>query len=988
MSVSNIAKKYLFTRPKQATFSPSSLYSFPPEKSELEHLPLLHLPVLDRRSKRWTGEWTNAYLHIFPEAKYLIIYAHPTSVDIGMVARELFYVGLDTQCNVLLFEYTGYGLSQSEISEETMYADAFSAYWFARSVLKVPRSRIVLMGRSIGSAVLSNLAANLPSDQDERLQDELNMSAGRNSVMESHNEARSSSDNKRNSALQCERCSTENDGNSHNKERHNGVHNGESYSILPLVVLQCPFTDIASCIESLSPIPYTTSCVQFLGLNWFRTIDIIDRIISPVLLHHGSSDKLVPFSHTLQLKEKRDHSERALVTYMYEDIGSGHNNLSTNFLISALLARLNLSIESLEIQFPIAFVAHMPLYETLFNPPMSPFKNDTQQCGSFNNSTENQSRLKPNLGRLENKSNTTGYPSFGDDSSSEKTTDYQHPHVARINLGNLLSYWRRTMSPIPVYLLNRAKLSTLLTLSVSLFSMRCARLWQAYRQCRLSNGVHLRAQSTASDSISTHSHVTSSFLDYFFGSSSKSVPVVSSHLGALSGSASTSPMKTAYISMESKTEFILGCMARWGSPLGVHIGFSNRHWHPQLVVFGAHVDCSTSNQNIDMSPSIDYAILAQSSSACILNRRNTTEMESDQCRSRHPRMSMHDDSNLTLCSPASVIASVAELKCTAGLISAMRSVFSTSSSEGNNTNPHTTSSVSENASCFSSGTKAEDALGSKGGDTSPGASPPHSTFSCFITEEQVSAIQSECERLVAFLTHEEWHYWQQLLQLIVPVVEEKCGEKVSEPIFMNMKINNIMSYVSPQCQNLLRRIEQSLLTDYGRSEEVELVTTIHGGEDNEKQHKDVFGMVRSAGIKVASLMENESMQDLEDFMVQWKDIVGDHTAKSFFFPHTEKNVRRSNAQQKNFLPKDSYQRYSSTVNGSEKSFGSGELANEIPWDYYLSKARVLASHECLREDMPWEDIQHFFHEHTIILSIYKMWVRQDGKRACNYTYSK
>lgn len=40
------------------------------------------------------------------------------------------------------------------------------------------------------------------------------------------------------------------------------------------------------------------------GLIRFKTIDIIDKVSSPVLIIHGKSDKVIPWKHSLALIEK------------------------------------------------------------------------------------------------------------------------------------------------------------------------------------------------------------------------------------------------------------------------------------------------------------------------------------------------------------------------------------------------------------------------------------------------------------------------------------------------------------------------------------------------------------------------------------------------------------------------------------------------------------------------------------------------------------
>jgi pimeloyl-ACP methyl ester carboxylesterase len=69
-------------------------------------------------------------------------------------AAEL--VALDT--SVLLLDYRGYGLSEGSPSEAGVYADARAGLEWLQEEKKIPESRIVVFGRSLGGAVAVDLA--------------------------------------------------------------------------------------------------------------------------------------------------------------------------------------------------------------------------------------------------------------------------------------------------------------------------------------------------------------------------------------------------------------------------------------------------------------------------------------------------------------------------------------------------------------------------------------------------------------------------------------------------------------------------------------------------------------------------------------------------------------------------------------------------------------------------------------------------------------
>lgn len=62
--------------------------------------------------------------------------------------------------NVLLVDYRGFGLSEGRPSEKGMYKDAMAAYSHLVAERRVPENKIVVYGRSIGSAAAVDLAQN------------------------------------------------------------------------------------------------------------------------------------------------------------------------------------------------------------------------------------------------------------------------------------------------------------------------------------------------------------------------------------------------------------------------------------------------------------------------------------------------------------------------------------------------------------------------------------------------------------------------------------------------------------------------------------------------------------------------------------------------------------------------------------------------------------------------------------------------------------
>jgi uncharacterized protein len=68
--------------------------------------------------------------------------------------RQLWTLGY----NVLGFDYRGFGNNRGRPTEDGLYADASAAYEYLVDTRRVPPSRIILAGRSLGSAVAVDLA--------------------------------------------------------------------------------------------------------------------------------------------------------------------------------------------------------------------------------------------------------------------------------------------------------------------------------------------------------------------------------------------------------------------------------------------------------------------------------------------------------------------------------------------------------------------------------------------------------------------------------------------------------------------------------------------------------------------------------------------------------------------------------------------------------------------------------------------------------------
>ena len=98
-----------------------------------------------------TAAWP--YWILFCSASGMTI--HMTEVQEQLRALRSFGYG------VLSFDYRGFGGNAGEPTEEGVYTDAESAYTYLTQNLHVPPTRVILAGRSLGSAVAVELATRV-----------------------------------------------------------------------------------------------------------------------------------------------------------------------------------------------------------------------------------------------------------------------------------------------------------------------------------------------------------------------------------------------------------------------------------------------------------------------------------------------------------------------------------------------------------------------------------------------------------------------------------------------------------------------------------------------------------------------------------------------------------------------------------------------------------------------------------------------------------
>lgn len=97
-----------------------------------------------------------------PSARYTLLFSHGNAEDLG---DDLPQLDMFRRAGfaVLAYDYRKYGTSTGKPTERGAYADAESAYKYLTGELQVPPQQIIIMGRSLGSAVSLQLATTHPS---------------------------------------------------------------------------------------------------------------------------------------------------------------------------------------------------------------------------------------------------------------------------------------------------------------------------------------------------------------------------------------------------------------------------------------------------------------------------------------------------------------------------------------------------------------------------------------------------------------------------------------------------------------------------------------------------------------------------------------------------------------------------------------------------------------------------------------------------------
>lgn len=127
---------------------------FPDYASRKEPANVIRIPTPDG------GSLAAVYLPN-PAAKHTVWFFHGNAEDLGSLEpflRELHARGF----SVFAYDYPGYGVSTGKPNEKAIYAANAVAARYLHETLKVPLSRVILVGRSLGGGPATDLATREP----------------------------------------------------------------------------------------------------------------------------------------------------------------------------------------------------------------------------------------------------------------------------------------------------------------------------------------------------------------------------------------------------------------------------------------------------------------------------------------------------------------------------------------------------------------------------------------------------------------------------------------------------------------------------------------------------------------------------------------------------------------------------------------------------------------------------------------------------------
>lgn len=141
-------------------------YQFAPDIATLGTLPSFHgtIQAVKIGPQKRTGSYIAALLYKLPDSEITpntktILYSHGNAADIGAMSGMQAMLAKNLKCNVLVYDYSGYGESGGMPMEKNTYRDVKLVYeWLVKHVTKHEHN-VILYGQSVGSGPSCYLAS-------------------------------------------------------------------------------------------------------------------------------------------------------------------------------------------------------------------------------------------------------------------------------------------------------------------------------------------------------------------------------------------------------------------------------------------------------------------------------------------------------------------------------------------------------------------------------------------------------------------------------------------------------------------------------------------------------------------------------------------------------------------------------------------------------------------------------------------------------------
>lgn len=101
------------------------------------------------------------YIRCISEKNFTIIYSHGNAVDLGQMHKICTELSLVTSCDIVCYDYSGYGRSEGKPSEKNLYADIKAVWDYTLTFHEPNPKKIILFGQSLGSAPTLHLASEV-----------------------------------------------------------------------------------------------------------------------------------------------------------------------------------------------------------------------------------------------------------------------------------------------------------------------------------------------------------------------------------------------------------------------------------------------------------------------------------------------------------------------------------------------------------------------------------------------------------------------------------------------------------------------------------------------------------------------------------------------------------------------------------------------------------------------------------------------------------